>query len=418
MSTQPLLDKLTILEAIPDIVAVVNNAKVYTWINKPGLDFFGNDTIGKPASYYFEGQQDTYDLVKPLFSGSKETVYLESWQRRVDDQKRLLAWWCHTLKDENGNIIGTISTARDITDQKTTEKSLRESEERLKKAQSVAHVGNWELDLTTHQIWASEEAFRIYGFERQTPFLTLQKVQKSVLPEYRQTLDKALSDIINYEIPYNQEFQIKRENDESVRFIRSVAELQKNTSGKPAKVSGTIQDITDQKNTGKSLKESQMVLQNIINLLPIRIFWKDINLTYLGCNLAFAKDAGKNSPDELIGKDDFQMTWKDQADLYREDDMKIIKTGQSKLDYEEPQTTPNGNTIWLNTNKVPLFDANDKVIGVLGTYLDITERKQAEIELKRKNKDLEIMNVSMVERESKMIDLKRQIKELESKVLK
>lgn len=83
-------------------------------------------------------------------------------------------------------------------------------------------------------------------------------------------------------------------------------------------------------------KTEGQLLQEIIDLLPVRIFWKDINLNYLGCNKAFAQDAGKSEPAELIGKDDFQMGWKDQAELYRADDMKVVESGVSKLNYEEP----------------------------------------------------------------------------------
>jgi PAS domain S-box-containing protein len=119
-------------------------------------------------------------------------------------------------------------------------------------------------------------------------------------------------------------------------------------------------------------------LQNIIDLLPVRIFWKDINLIYLGCNKVFAQDAGKNIPAEIIGNDDFKLGWKDQANLYREDDMKVIKSGVSKLDYIEPQTTPSGDTIWLNTNKVPFRNNSGQISGVVGTYLDITVRKKTE----------------------------------------
>jgi PAS domain S-box-containing protein len=405
----PLQNKLEILEYIPDIVAIVDTNKIYTWINKSGLEFFGQDAIGKSASYYFEGKQDTYDKVNPLFSGSSESVYLESWQKRKDGQKRLLAWWCNSLKDNSGKIMGTISTARDITDQKIVE-------DRLQRAQALAHVGNWELDLTTHKIWASKESFDIYGVNQKSPELDLEIVQNMVIKSYRPILDNALDDLIKYGTKYNQEFQIIRESDKEVRTIHSIAELQKDSSGKPCKVLGVIQDITTQKKVDESLKHSQLVLQNIIDLLPVRIFWKDVSSNFLGCNMAFAKDAGYSSPQDLIGKNDFQLSWKDQANSYREDDLKVIRSGESKINYEEPQTTPTGKTIWLNTNKVPLLDNSGTIIGVLGTYLDITDQKQAFEELKRKNKDLEIINSTMVDRELKMIELKKQVQDLESRL--
>lgn len=127
----------------------------------------------------------------------------------------------------------------------------------------------------------------------------------------------------------------------------------------------------------RQLVESHHLLESIIDNAPMRIFWKDRQLRYLGCNPAFARDAGKDSPAQLIGRDDYQMGWFDQADVYRADDMAVIESGQSKIDYEEPQTTPDGRQIWLSTSKVPLRDTEGQVIGVLGIYQDITDRKHA-----------------------------------------
>ncbi|MDG6220085.1 MAG: PAS domain S-box protein [Candidatus Thermoplasmatota archaeon] len=106
-----------ILAGIPDIVMEVDEDKVYTWANHAGMKFFGDDIIGKEAAYFFEGEQDTYKKVKPLFNGSEDVFYVESWQRRKDGEKRLLAWWCKALKNKDGKVVGAISTARDITEE-------------------------------------------------------------------------------------------------------------------------------------------------------------------------------------------------------------------------------------------------------------------------------------------------------------
>ncbi|MGI2335257.1 MAG: PAS domain-containing sensor histidine kinase [Dehalogenimonas sp.] len=125
----------TILSTIPDIIMEVDNNKIYTWANRAGTEFFGEDVVGKEASFYFEGEQDTYGYVQPIFNGSiAETVYIESWQRRKDGQRRLLAWWCRSLKDESGNVVGALSAARDITERQIYENKLLEAEQRLTSA--------------------------------------------------------------------------------------------------------------------------------------------------------------------------------------------------------------------------------------------------------------------------------------------
>jgi PAS domain S-box-containing protein len=127
----------------------------------------------------------------------------------------------------------------------------------------------------------------------------------------------------------------------------------------------------------RTIQTNLDLLQLIMNNIPQAVFWKDRNLFYLGCNQAFAEDAGFSSPEEIIGKTDFDMPWRDQVELYRADDQRVLDKGEPKLNYEEPQTTPDGSTIWLSTSKIPVYE-NGQIVAVLGMYEDITARKQVE----------------------------------------
>ncbi len=132
------------------------------------------------------------------------------------------------------------------------------------------------------------------------------------------------------------------------------------------------------KQAEEEVRASQQITEGIINTIPLRVFWKDKNLVYLGSNESFARDAGCTAPKDLVGKDDFQLGWRKQAERYRADDRQVIDSGQPKLFIEEPQTTPSGKTIVLLTNKIPLRNSQGEITGVLGTYMDITEHKKAE----------------------------------------
>jgi hypothetical protein len=144
----------------------------------------------------------------------------------------------------------------------------------------------------------------------------------------------------------------------------------------------TFYDITDRKKTEDELLESRLVIEGILNAVPVRVFWKDRNLNYLGCNTAFARDAGFEKPIDIIGKNDYQMGWHNQAELYRGDDIQVIESGISKLNIEEPQTTPGGDTITLLTSKTPLRNATGEINGLIGSYFDITSIKNAEAKIK------------------------------------
>lgn len=144
------------------------------------------------------------------------------------------------------------------------------------------------------------------------------------------------------------------------------------------------------------IAESRDLLMTIIDTAPVRVFWKDRDLRYLGCNTAFVRDAGMKSSRDVIGKDDFQMGWATQAELYRSDDRAVMTSGTPKLFFEEPQTTPSGQTIWLRTSKVPLRNQKNEVFGILGIYEDITERRQAEETLRKLSTAIEQSPTSVV----------------------
>ncbi len=127
-----------------------------------------------------------------------------------------------------------------------------------------------------------------------------------------------------------------------------------------------------------SVHNSLGLFQNILDHLPLRVFWKDTDSRYLGCNHLFARDAGFSCPEELIGKTDQDMGWKDQQARYRADDRQVMESEAPRQDYLEPQTTPQGETLWLRTSKFPLRDASQAIIGVVGFYEDVTAQRQAD----------------------------------------
>lgn len=146
-----------------------------------------------------------------------------------------------------------------------------------------------------------------------------------------------------------------------------------------------IRDITERKQVEEQMRKQQELTTQIVEIIPMRVFWKDRALHYVGCNTAFAKDAGMDSPDKMIGKNDFQMPWREQAELYITDDRLVMDNDTPKISYEEPQTTPTGKKIWLHTSKLPLHNAAGEVTGVLGIYEDVTDRVEAREELEWKN---------------------------------
>ena len=135
------------------------------------------------------------------------------------------------------------------------------------------------------------------------------------------------------------------------------------------------------------LKNSRKLLQNIIDSVPASVFWKDKNNVYVGANKFFLHDAKCEKQEDIIGKTDYEMPWKDtEASKYISDDNSIMKSGIARLQIEETQTNEKNELIKVLTSKVPLFDINNKVIGILGIYIDITEKEKIAEELFQKDK--------------------------------
>lgn len=141
------------------------------------------------------------------------------------------------------------------------------------------------------------------------------------------------------------------------------------------------QTVNDLREAEQSLRTSQQMLQMVFNSIPVSVFWKDREAIYLGCNQHFAEDVNLNSPQDIIGKTDFDLSWSQRAEFRRADDRQVMDSGVSNIQCEEALTAPDGAVHWLSASKVPFRDADGNIVGVLGCYEDITEKKKCSEEI-------------------------------------
>lgn len=145
-----------------------------------------------------------------------------------------------------------------------------------------------------------------------------------------------------------------------------------------------LEDISRRKQAEDILHhQSRQMIHLILDNVPQRIFWKDRNSVYMGCNHCFAEDSGLADSLQIIGKTDYDLSWHERAEHYRKDDQLVMKADRPKLHYDESIKCADGSVLYITTSKVPLHDPHGSVIGVLCTYENITDRKLALEELSK-----------------------------------
>ena len=149
-------------------------------------------------------------------------------------------------------------------------------------------------------------------------------------------------------------------------------------------------EITERRQIEEALKQSKQMLQLVMNNIPQAIFWKDENSVYIGCNNNFATEAGFQSPGEIIGKTDYELGWsKTEAEYFHNTARRVMDSDKAEYHDIRPRSL-NGTKNWMETNRVPLHDADGNVVGILGTYEDITARIKFEKALAAEKENLDV----------------------------
>ena len=279
----------------------------------------------------------------------------------------------HTVVDRTQKLL------QEMEEHHETEEILRASQSQLS-----FHLENtplaattWDMNLICTQ-W-NKAAEKMFGYTKEEAIG--QSALQLIVPEHHHTEIVALFKNSGDDIGTTRNINENLTKDGRTILCEWFNTPTKNEDGETVGLSCFAQDLTKRNQIEKQLYHSERMLQRIINTIPVRVFWKDLDSKYLGCNQLFAQDANLEDQSDIIGKSDYDFPWSEHADSYTNDDKLIMKTKQSKLNFEEMQPLPDGSVSWLETSKIPLTDTNGQVFGILGTYENITKRKLAEAEL-------------------------------------
>jgi PAS domain S-box-containing protein len=175
---------------------------------------------------------------------------------------------------------------------------------------------------------------------------------------------------------------------------------------------GVARDIGRRQQTEDALRESQRMLQLIIDTIPMSIFWKDKDSVYLGSNRTFIDECGLSNTDQVVGKTPADLFDPAQAAKVIERDQKVTGTNGAQINLNESNTRPDGSIGWREISLIPLKDGNEQAAGVLGVWRDVSEKNRAEVRLKRTLEDMERFNQLMRGRERRTLELKAEINQL------
>lgn len=140
-----------------------------------------------------------------------------------------------------------------------------------------------------------------------------------------------------------------------------------------------LQSMDERSRNDASFRETQQLVQFLIDSLPYAIYWKNRDLVYQGCNLRFANDVGLESPEDIIGKRDSDLPWQPgEAEQFEKIDQRIMDNCVAEQNPDETAIYPDGTQEWFESYKSPLLNDAGEVIGIVSTYLNVTQRKLAE----------------------------------------
>jgi len=260
---------------------------------------------------------------------------------------------------------------------------LHRSERLLKQAGEVARVGGWELNLQTMELDWSEETRRIH--EVPTDFHPdLEQALSFFQPEGRDALRDAVGKCISEGKSFDMELPFATAGGRLI-WVRMVGQLHRE-NGLGTRVFGAFQDITERRLASEALKEKTVFLSTLLDAIPSPTYYKDIQGRYLGVNKAF-EDAFGHMPSELLGKTVFDIMPPHLAKYVEQKDRELLANPGMQV-YEARIQDASGHVREVIMQKATFTDAEGRIAGLVGTNLDITDRKKAEDALKKERQML------------------------------
>jgi adenylate cyclase len=379
----------TLVEAANCIILRRDIVGTIKYINEYGLTFFGfqneAEMVGRNISGTIIKESDDTtisDLIDWMDNRNKSaqlSMFQESQNIRNDGVEVWISWSNCPILDDSGKLIEVLSIGIDITERKRIESRLEEFVS-LQRAtfESIAdgvvavdrigHVSSYNQRFVD-MFELSPEILSIPDSDLRLEFLSTKMTDPQDFMQRSQEF---------YHHPEHESYDLLELLDGRVLERYSLPQRVGN------QIIGRVwsfQDITARVQAEQALEEQKTYLRLIIDSIPQQIFWKDTNLVFRGCNKNWAMYAQLDTPESVVGKTDYDLIGNPElANIFRTHDRQIMESNIPEMHVIQRKLNPDrsGKSIWLDSSKLPIIDADGKTIGILGVLDDITERKLAE----------------------------------------
>ncbi|MHC4424488.1 MAG: PAS domain S-box protein [Planctomycetota bacterium] len=305
---------------------------------------------------------------------------------RADGTEKTVLSRGQVFYDEGDNPVRFLGTIQDITKRKQAEDALRESEERLRVALSAARMGTWRWDPAINQDTRDASLNLILGLEAVESTQPVEDFLHFVHPEDRDMTEEVIQRSIRERRTYVAEFRIIRA-DGTVRWLRDQGEPLCDENNRVLCLTGAVIDITERKRVEDALRRASVAVGTSLNA----VFSADLEGKVIYANPAAASMWGFEDPAAMVGTDVLDY-W---AEEHRQEAMRAVETSMEEGSYLNLEglvaRRKNGTAFLTEVKSSVVKDESGNPVGMVGSFIDITERRKAEEALREREQRLEYL---------------------------